>query len=82
MFSTIFFHELKHWLKKPAFYIYMAIFFVLSLFMAATTAGIFDSITATTGSSRIVNSPLGVSNLFNGLSILIFFLLAYENNCH
>ncbi|SDS26460.1 ABC-2 type transport system permease protein [Formosa sp. Hel1_31_208] len=74
MFSTIFFHELKHWLKKPAFYIYMAIFFALSLFMAATTAGIFDSITATTGSSRIVNAPLGVSNLFNGLSILIFFL--------
>jgi len=74
MFSTIFFHELKHWIKKPAFYIYMAIFFVLSLFMAATTAGIFDSITATTGSSRIVNSPLGVTNLFNGLSILIFFL--------
>lgn len=74
MFSTIFFHELRYWIKKPAFYIYMAIFFALALFMAATTAGIFDSITATTGSSRIVNSPYGVSNLFNGLSILIFFL--------
>lgn len=74
MFSTIFFHELKYWLKRPATYIYMAIFFMLSLFMAATTAGIFDSITATTGSSMIVNSPLGVSNLFNGLAILIFFL--------
>ena len=74
MFSTIFFHELKYWLKRPATYIYMAIFFMLSLFMAATTAGIFDSITATTGSSRIVNSPLGVNNLFNALAILIFFL--------
>lgn len=74
MFSTIFFHELKYWLKRPATYIYMAIFFVLALFMAATTAGIFDNITATTGSSRIVNSPIGVSNLFNALAILIFFL--------
>lgn len=74
MFTTIFFHELRHWLKKPAFYIYLVIFFLLSLFMAATTAGIFDSITATTGSSRIVNSPMGVAGLFIGLSIFIFFL--------
>lgn len=74
MFSTIFFHELKYWIKRPAFYIYMAIFFGLSLIMAAASAGIFDSVTVTTGSSRIVNSPIGVSNLFNGLTILIFFL--------
>ncbi|WP_458626815.1 M1 family aminopeptidase [Winogradskyella sp. PC D3.3] len=74
MFSTIFFYELKYWLKRPATYIYMAIFFMLSLFMAATTAGIFDSITATTSSARIVNSPIGVNNLFNGLTIFIFFL--------
>ncbi|REG86017.1 ABC transporter permease/M1 family aminopeptidase [Winogradskyella sediminis] len=74
MFSTIFFYELKYWLKRPATYIYMAIFFMLSLFMAATTAGIFDSITATTSSARIVNSPIGVSNLFSGLTIFIFFL--------
>ncbi len=74
MFSTIFFHEIKYWLKKPAFYIYMAIFFLLALFLAATSAGIFDSITATTGSSRIVNAPLGVTNMFNGLTVFIFFL--------
>lgn len=74
MFSTLFFHELRYWLKRPATYIYMAIFFMLALFIAATSAGIFDFITATTGSSRIVNSPIGVSNLFNTLAILIFFL--------
>ena len=74
MFSTIFFYELKYWLKQPAFYIYCVIFFVLALFLSATTAGIFDSITGTTGSSRIVNSPTGISNLFNGLTIFIFFL--------
>ncbi|WP_047545849.1 ABC transporter permease/M1 family aminopeptidase [Psychroserpens sp. Hel_I_66] len=74
MFSTIFLHEIKYWVKKPAFYVYMAIFFALSLFLSATTAGLFDSITATTGSSRIVNSPSGVTGLFNGLSVFIFFL--------
>ncbi|WKD86334.1 hypothetical protein KCTC32516_01704 [Polaribacter huanghezhanensis] len=74
MFFTIFKQELKYWFSRPAFYIYLSIFLVLSLFISATTAGFFDSITATTGSSRIVNSPIGVANLFNALTIFIFFL--------
>jgi len=74
MFSTIFKHEIKYWLKKPATYIYATIFFLLALFISASTAGIFDFITASTGSSKIVNSPIGVSNLFNGLTTFIFFL--------
>ncbi|OUR91173.1 hypothetical protein A9Q87_11500 [Flavobacteriales bacterium 34_180_T64] len=74
MFSTIFLHELKYWFKKPAFYIYMAIFFFLALFLSASSAGIFDFLTVTTGSSRIVNSPIGVTGLFNGLTTFIFFL--------
>lgn len=74
MFSTIFKQELKYWFKKPAFYIYLAIFLGLSFFLSAATAGLFDSITATTGSSRIVNSPSGVNGLFNGLTTFIFFL--------
>tara|TARA_R110000787_G_scaffold286157_1_gene403476 strand:- start:926 stop:4642 length:3717 start_codon:yes stop_codon:yes gene_type:complete len=74
MFSTIFKQELKYWFKKPAFYIYAVIFFLLSLFFSAATAGVFDSITVTTGSALTVNSPIGLSNLFNGLSTLIFFL--------
>jgi ABC-2 type transport system permease protein len=74
MFSTIYIHELKYWLKKPAFYIYLAIFFILSLFLSASAAGIFDFLTVTTGSSRVVNSPIGVVGLFNGLTTFIFFL--------
>ena len=74
MFSTIFKQELKYWFQKPAFYIYAAIFLILSLFIAAASAGIFDSLTVTTGSAMIVNSPTGISNLFNGLSTFIFFL--------
>ncbi|WP_053977736.1 ABC transporter permease/M1 family aminopeptidase [Mangrovimonas xylaniphaga] len=74
MFFTIFTHELRYWLKKPATYIYAAIFFVLAFFMASASAGIFDSVTVTTGSSRIVNSPIGIFNLYNALTIFIFFL--------
>ncbi len=74
MFSTIFKQELKYWFNKPAFYIYIGIFLLLAFFLSAASAGFFDSNTATTGSSRIVNSPIGVSGLFNALTIFIFFL--------
>lgn len=74
MFTTIFKQELNYWFKKPAFYIYLGIFLVLSLFFAAASAGIFDSLTVTTGSSKIVNSPIGINGLFNGLTTFIFFL--------
>ena len=74
MFSTIFKHELNYWFKKPAFYIYTVIFLLLSLFLCALSAGILDSVIVTTGSALIVNSPTGISNLFNGLSTFIFFL--------
>ena len=74
MFSTIFKQELKYWFNRPAFYIYIGIFLLLAFFLSAATAGFFDSVTATTGSSRIVNSPIGVSGLFNALTIFIFFL--------
>ncbi|WP_298883473.1 M1 family aminopeptidase [uncultured Polaribacter sp.] len=74
MFSTIFKQELKYWFNKPAFYIYIGIFLILAFFLSAASAGFFDSVTATTGSSRIVNSPIGVNNLFGALTIFIFFL--------
>ena len=74
MFSTIFKQELKYWFYKPAFYIYIAVFILLAFFLSAASAGFFDSVTATTGSSRIVNSPIGVTGLLNNLTIFIFFL--------
>ncbi len=74
MFSTIFKQELKYWFNRPAFYIYLSIFLLLAFFLSAASAGFFDSVVATTGSSRIVNSPIGVSGLFNGLTVFIFFL--------
>ena len=74
MFSTIFKHELNYWFKRPAFYIYLSIFFILAFFLAAASAGLFDAVSATTGSSRIVNSPISITGLFNALTIFIFFL--------
>ena len=74
MFSYIFFNEIKYWFNRPAFYIYTIIFFLLSVFISAAAAGIFDFITLTTGSSKIVNSPFGIAGLFAApASLLIFF---------
>ncbi len=74
MFLTIFKQELRYWFKKPAMYIYLTIFFLISIFFSASAAGIFDFLTVTTGSSKIVNSPIGINGLFSGLTVLIFFL--------
>ncbi len=74
MFSTIFKQEIKYWFNKPLFYIYISIFLIISFFLSATSAGIWDGITGTMGSSRIVNSPIGITGLFNGFTTLIFFL--------
>ena len=74
MFTTIFKHELRYWFSHTAFYIYLVIFFVLSMFFAASAAGIFDSLTVSTGSSKIINSPIGINGLLNGLTVMIFFL--------
>ena len=74
MFSTIFKHELRYWFKQPAFYIYLGIFTLIGVFFAASAAGIFDSLTVSTGSSKIVNSPIAVNGMLNALTILIFFL--------
>ncbi len=74
MFSTIFKHEINYWFKKPAFYIYLGIFFVISIFFSAASAGILDSVTVTTGGNQIVNSPIRVNGAFNVMNFLMFFL--------
>ena len=74
MFFTIFFNEIKYWFGKPAFYIYSFIFLFIALMMSGASAGLFDFLTVTTGSSKIVNSPYGITSLFGGLSGLLIFL--------
>ena len=74
MFLNIFLNEIKYWFNRPAFYIYTIVFFMIGMLVSAASAGIFDAITVTTGSSKIVNSPLAVLGAFAApASILIFF---------
>ncbi|WP_367890027.1 ABC transporter permease [Polaribacter batillariae] len=92
MFSTIFKQELKYWFNRPVTYIFAAIFFFIAAFLSASSAGIFDSLTVTTGSSKIVNSPMAINDLFNAMAILLFFLFPsiigvavyrdYKSNMH
>lgn len=92
MFYTIFKHELNYWLKKPSTYIFAGILFFVACFLSALSAGIMDSVTVTTGSSRIVNSPIAINDLFNTLAIFLFFLFPsiigasvyrdYKSNMH
>lgn len=92
MFTTIFKQEVKYWFKKPAFYIYLVLFFLIALIFSSASAGVFDSFTVSTGSSSKVNSPYGIAGLFNGLTEFIFFFLPsivgvstyrdYKSNMH
>ena len=92
MFSTIFKHEISYWFKKPATYIFAGIFFFIALFFSASSAGIFDGLTVTTGSSKIVNSPMAINGMFNTMAIFLFFLFPsiiglsvyrdYKSNMH
>ncbi|MGJ1451501.1 ABC transporter permease/M1 family aminopeptidase [Sphingobacterium spiritivorum] len=75
MFSTIFNFEFKRWFKNAAIYVYMALFFGLALLIMLMSLGIFDGITATTSSNTYMNSPLAISDMINGMSALIYFLI-------
>lgn len=75
MFGTIFTFEVKRWLRNPSFYIYCAIFFVLSLLIMGSSLGIFDNFKTTTSSNAMANSPIALNGLLNGLSVFIYFLM-------
>ena len=74
MFTTIFKHELRYWFNQTSFYIYLGVFLMLSMFFAASAAGIFDFLTVSTNSANIVNSPIGVNGLLGSMTVIIFFL--------
>ncbi|MFK7953106.1 MAG: M1 family aminopeptidase [Ekhidna sp.] len=74
MFYSIFKQELSYWFTKPLFYIYCTIFLIAALLVASISAGIFDEVSATVVSTKIVNSPSSITGMFNTLSTLIIFL--------
>ncbi|MCG8373388.1 MAG: hypothetical protein MI700_07640, partial [Balneolales bacterium] len=75
MFLHIYLFELKSWFKRPLFYIYSGIMFLLSLFTMAAAAGFFESITTSINSVTIVNSPIAINAILNELNVFIYFFL-------
>lgn len=75
MFSTIFNFELKRWFKNWTFYIFLILFFGMSLLFAAVSFGVFDNITAVRNTNAYANSPMALNNFINGMNVLIYFLL-------
>ncbi len=75
MLGTIFLFEFKRWFTNWSFYIYFAIFFLLSFFTMAIVAGYFDVLTATTASNTYVNSPLAINGIIGEITQLIYFFV-------
>lgn len=75
MFGTIFTFELKRWFKNSTLYVYVGIFFMLTVFIMASSLGFFDSFKTTTSSKAISNSPIALNGIINGLNVFIYFLL-------
>ncbi|WP_196892613.1 ABC transporter permease/M1 family aminopeptidase [Aureivirga marina] len=71
----IFTFELKYWFKNPTFYIFFGLFFILAALFSSINAGIFESITSSSVTTRIMNSPVAINDIFNGISTFIWFLI-------
>ncbi|NAS30842.1 hypothetical protein GTQ40_07660 [Flavobacteriaceae bacterium R38] len=92
MFLTIFLHEVKTWFKKPLFYIYGGIFFILSLLLSAQAVGVFDSDNVTVTSAIKLNSAVGIYGLLGIFAIFTYLLIPsiiggtinrdFKNNMH
>lgn len=95
MFAEIFLFELKLAFKKPATYIYFAIFFILSLLLGLAVAGVFN--TAQQDTNVVGNSAYAVSGILAGMndnilglvnSVILVAVMAtaiqkdYEYNTH
>jgi len=75
MFYNIFSFELSYWLKRPLFYIYCAIFFIISMLIMASSARAFENFTSSSSTIEIVNSAYAINQLLNSLTLFIYFLL-------
>lgn len=92
MFATIFTHEIKTWFKKPLFYIYAGVIFLLSLLLSATAVGVFDGDNTTVTSTFVLNSAVGIYSLMGTFAYLVYLLIPsiigstitrdFQNNMH
>ncbi len=74
MFKNIFLFELKHWLRSPAFYLYLFAFFFLAFMLQAGSAGFFDSPTEQKA-TQLLNSPHAISSILHYFNKFFLFLL-------
>lgn len=75
MFLTIYLHELNTWLKKPLFYIYAGVLFLLGTVVMATAVGVFDGDNVTITGVQYLNSPIIIFSLIAQLSLLAYLLI-------
>ena len=75
MFAKIFKFETAYWLKSYLLYTYMAIVFVLSIFIMGIALGLFDSSTVSVVGITKMNSPIAIGGLLSGIAFIIYFLL-------
>lgn len=73
MFRVIASFELKYWLSRPVFYIYMAVFFLLAMGSMAGAAGVFGQ--GSSNVSEIANAPFNLFGHLAFLQKLLLFLL-------
>lgn len=92
MFVTIYLHEIKTWFKKPLFYIFALIMFLLGILIMATGLGVFSSDNVTVTSNVNLNSPLAITGILSQLAMLAYLLIPsitgstiyrdFKNNMH
>ena len=76
MFSFIYQYELKEWLKKPSFYIYLIFFFSIALISIIGSGGYFDGpIRNSGGIVRLINSPTEINYILQYFGKFFLFLL-------
>ena len=75
MFSSIFLHELRYWLRRPTTYIYFVVFFAMVFLSFAGTAGWFDPAPETSEETATLNSALAINTILKFFGKLFLFLL-------
>ena len=75
MFKNIYLFELKSWMGKVSFYLYMVGAFIAGLLSMASGAGAFDGSTVTVTSLTKINAPLSLLQLVAGLTVIAFLFL-------
>jgi ABC-2 type transport system permease protein len=92
MFTTIYSHEIKTWFKKPLFYVYAGVLFLLAMLLSAIAVGVFDSDNVTVTAAIELNSAVGIYGMLGFFALLAYLLIPsimggtiqrdFSNNMH